>query len=228
MKTLCIVPARGGSKRFPNKNISKLGGKPLIHHTLDVATKAFDKVLFTSDSKEILEVASEHGADNLLVRMRPAHLATDTSKVIDTVNHYFEHWGHQIEQIWLCLPTCPLKSLEDLENAKIQLTDDVDGVLSITEYEFPPALGLNRDYDNIISDWHESKPWLNNNTRSQDHEVVYRPNGAFYGMWSESFKKARNFYLGDIRGVYMPRKRSVDIDTIIDFKLAQILLEETE
>tara|TARA_R110000822_G_scaffold31433_32_gene91024 strand:- start:35 stop:727 length:693 start_codon:yes stop_codon:yes gene_type:complete len=225
MKRLCIVPARGGSKRFPNKNVALLNDKPLIYHTLDVAVETFDRVVFTSDSDEILGVAQKHSS-NIEVFKRPVHLATDTSKVIDTVNFYFNKYKNEIDQIWLCLPTCPLRTAEDIRSAQALLTKDVDGVLSITEYGFPPALGLDKNNDNVLSDWHSSQPWQNNNSRSQDHPTVYRPNGAVYGMWRESFEKNKNFYLGKIKGHFMSREKSIDIDTALDFKIAQTLLSE--
>lgn len=218
MKRLCIVPARANSKRYRNKNVAIVGGKPLVKHTLDVAKKCFDEVIFTSDSSEILKL----GADpKITIEKRSEELASDESKVIDTVNFYFDL--NECDQIWLCLPTCPLRTKEDVLSCQKLLTEDVDGIISITDYGFPPTLGLNLNKDDIISDWHESRPWQNNNTRSQDHLKVYRPNGAIYGMWAESFKKYRNFYFGKIKGYYMPRERSIDIDTKLDMILVSVI-----
>ena len=119
-----------------------------------------------------------------------------------------------------------MRTSQDLKNAQELLTKDIDGVLSITEYGFPPALALDLDDEAVLSDWHPTRPWQNNNSRSQDHANVYRPNGAVYGMWRDSFEKNQNFYLGNIKGYFMSRENSIDIDTKFDFKLAQLLISE--
>ena len=226
MKRLCIIPARGGSKRLPNKNVTLLDDKPLIAHTIDAAINSniFDKIIFTSDSDIILETASEYVGfnDKVVISKRPYELATDTSKVIDTVNYYFNQY--ESDQIWLLLPTCPLRDSNDIVKASILLTIDLDSVLSITEMEFPPSLGLNKSEDNIITSYDDSDPWVNGNSRSQDHEVVYRPNGAIYASWSEKFKDNRNFYKGKVKGYFMDRSKSIDIDTRFDFELAKQML----
>ena len=226
MYRLCIVPARGGSTRFPNKNISLLDDKPLIFHTLDIIDGLFDQIIFTSDCDIMLDMVRERYT-NVETSSRPEELASNTSKVIDTVNYYHDNITCYIDQIWLCLPTCPLRMEKDVINAKKLLTGNIDSVISITDYEFPPTLGLTKDGEDIIFDWHDSNPWQNNNHRSQDHPAIYRPNGAIYGSWSGAFKENRNFYKGREKGNFMPRERSIDIDNRIDLKTAQIILEDT-
>ena len=239
MKRLCIIPARGGSKRLPNKNVTMLNDKPLVCHTIDAAAISgiFDDIIFSSDSDIILEVVSEYldirtktmNEPNIILNKRPEWLATDTSKVIDTVEYYFENYNnnyHDYEQVWLLLPTCPLRTFNDMRNANLLMNEDVDGVISITEMEFPPTLGLNKTNDDIISAYDKSDPWVNGNSRSQDHPTVYRPNGALYAAWWDSFDKNRNFYKGKVKGYFMPRSKSIDIDTRFDFELAKHMIEE--
>lgn len=229
MRRFCIVPARGGSKRFVDKHLQILGGLPLIDHTLDTVLFYFDKVIFTTDSPDIMREAAKYCIhDNFMTVEEPPELATDTSKVIEVVNYIFEKIGYDYEQIWLCLPTCPLRTREDIVNGINLLTEEVDGVLSITDYSFPPTLGLERDSEGYITDWHSSQPWQNGNSRSQEHPVIYRPNGAFYGMWCNHFGKVNNFYRGKIKGYYMPRHLSVDIDQKIDLLVAEHQLREKE
>ena len=111
MKKLCIIPARGGSKRLPGKNIKPLNGKPLVFYTIDATIKSniFDKIIFTSDDDEILNlISTNYSSTNLQVIKRPKPLATDTSKVIDTVLHFVDK---DYDQTWLTLPTSPLKNL---------------------------------------------------------------------------------------------------------------------
>ena len=226
MYRLCIVPARGGSTRFPKKNISLLDDKPLIFHTLDIIDGLFDQIIFTSDCDIMLDMVCERYA-NVETSSRPEELASNTSRVIDTVNYYHDNTTCHLDQIWLCLPTCPLRMEKDVINAQKLLTGDVDSVISITDYEFPPTLGLTRDGEDMIFDWHDSNPWQNNNHRSQDHPAIYRPNGAIYGSWSGAFTEHRNFYKGRVKGYFMPRERSIDIDNRIDLKMAQIILKDT-
>ena len=118
IKRLAIIPARGGSKRFPDKNISNLNGKPMIFHSIDAARGEFDKIIFTSDDEAILEVVrAEYGVEaSIDIQLRPKELATDTSKVIDTINYYHQR-ETGFDQIWLLLPTCPLRSKEDITQA---------------------------------------------------------------------------------------------------------------
>jgi N-acylneuraminate cytidylyltransferase len=106
------------------------------------------------------------------------------------------------------------------------LRKNVDGVISITDYEFPPSLGLLEDESRHLIAYDKSDPWRTGNSRSQDHPDVHRPNGAIYGMWSKSFDKYRNFYKGKVVGYHMPRERSVDIDTKFDFLVAESIIKD--
>lgn len=226
MKRLCIIPARGGSKRLPRKNIKPLNGKPLVFYTIDsvINSKVFDKVIFTSDDDEILSLVSKNYSSTILdVVKRPDELATDTSKVIDTVLHFIDN---DYEQIWLTLPTSPMKVSGDFVKASELLDTDTDSVLSYTEMEFPPTLGLVVKGNNIIEDYDQTQPWQNGNSRSQDHPMVYRPNGALYGSWTSKLRENKNYYVGQTKGYFMPRNRSIDIDTQFEFDLAEFMMNQ--
>ena len=230
VEKIVLVPARGGSKRLKNKNIKTLIDRPLIYYTLDVVVDMFDEVIVPTDSDEIFQIVKEH-SNKVIPIKRPKELATDTSKVLETVNWFFleNNLQNKNGQIWMCLPTCPLRNSSDIKKAKKMLTKKADGVIGITDFDFPPILGFNMDEENFITDYHSSKPFQNGNTRSQDHEKIYRPNGAFYGMWYESFYKYKSFYKGNIKGCYMPRERSLDIDTELDFKIIeQVIISKLE
>jgi CMP-N,N'-diacetyllegionaminic acid synthase len=229
MKKLCIIPARGGSKRLPNKNILLLNNKPLVCHTIDAAFKSniFNKIILSSDSENILEVVSDYlnsnNIDIVTLNKRPDYLASDTSKTIDTVEYYYNKYDN--EQVWLLQPTSPLRNEKDIIEADKLLTKDFDGVVSITEMEFPPSLALNKDDNDIITAYDQSDPLVKGNSGSQDHPVVYRPNGAIYAQWSDKFKYNKNFYKGKIKGYFMDRAKSIDIDTKFDFQLAKHMIE---
>jgi CMP-N,N'-diacetyllegionaminic acid synthase len=224
MKRLCIIPARGGSKRLPRKNIKPLNGKPLVFYTIDsvINSGVFDKVIFTSDDDEILSVVSKNYSSTILdVVKRPIELATDTSKVIDTVLYFLDE---EYDQTWLTLPTSPMKISDDFVKASELLSETDDSVLSYTEMEFPPTLGLVVKNNNIIEDYDQTQPWQNGNSRSQDHPMVYRPNGALYGSWTSKLKENKNYYIGQTKGYFMPRNRSIDIDTQFEFDLAEFMM----
>ena len=230
MTRLAIIPARSGSKRFPGKNWANLNGEPLWLWTVEAATMCFDTVVFTTDCKKLLNNVADIQGNFVTCLLRPNNLCTDTSKVIDTVNWIYDTYDAKhilYDEIWLLLPTCPLRTVDDIILSQKKLKNsECEGVISVTDYEFPPQLALDVDENGEIKDWHESKPWENGNSRSQDHEILYRPNGALYGMKWESFRKNRNFYKGKTISHYMPRERSVDIDNKIDLKLAEILINE--
>lgn len=226
MKKLCIIPARGGSKRLPGKNIKPLNGKPLVFYTIDSTIKSniFDKIIFTSDDDEILNlISTNYSSTNLQVIKRPKSLATDTSKVIDTVLHFVDK---DYDQTWLTLPTSPLKTSTDFIKASELLTEQDNAVLSYTEMEFPPTLGLVVKHNNILEDYDQTNPWQKGNSRSQDHPQIYRPNGALYGAWTSSLTKNKNYYTGQTKGYFMPRNRSIDIDTQFEFDLASFILNQ--
>jgi len=235
-KTLAIIPARGGSKRFPKKNIALLDGKPLIFHTIDAALPNFDHIIFTSDSEEILSLVlkryeQEWREGKIEIKERPERLSTDTSKVIETVSYYYNHFNMSIKnefnQIFLLLPTCPLRTSDDIKKAKEMLEEDVDNVVSVTEFEFPITMALKKMNNWNMRENDPTKPYANNNTRSQDHIPFYRPNGAIYGSWWNAFGVNRNFFKGYVKGFYMPRERSVDVDNEFDLRIAEIILKET-
>ncbi len=226
MKRLAIIPARGGSKRFPGKNIALLNGTPLIHYTIKACAGSFDRVVFTSDSDTVLECAAPFSGV-ITIDKRPEELSSDTSKVIDTVVFYSEKEGEGFDQIWLCLPTCPLRNKNDIESAQKLLDSDVDSIVSITDYDFPPNLGLVHGNDGYLTGFDQTQPLATGNTRSQDQPRVYRPNGAVFGSWMTAFKNNKNFYKGRVSGFYMPRERSIDIDTELDMKIAEVIMNES-
>lgn len=222
---LCIIPARKGSKRLPGKNKRLLAGKPLILHTLDVVAPLFDTVVFSSDCEEMLDIAEK--VHNVDIFRRPSYLASDTSKVLETVIE-IHRLTPRHDEIWLCLPTCPLRCAEDVIAAQgLLMAEDVDAVVSVTDFDFPPDLSLEICEDGSLRERHPSRPFSSGNTRSQDFTPVYRPNGAVYGAKWDSFSKYQNFFRGRVLAHYMPRSRSLDVDTLLDFRMVEVALERT-
>jgi CMP-N-acetylneuraminic acid synthetase len=220
-----IAPARGGSQRLPNKNILQIKGKPLICYTIDAAKPAVDKLIVASDSDDILTAALNHDPEVTLVRL-PESTATNKSKVLESIcwvydNHDLNHF----DIIGMFLPTCPLRETEDIKNGLSMMDREFDGVISTTDYQFPPELGLVLDGDGYMHCFDKSLPWLFNLERSQDYKDVIRPNGAMYLKWTDKFERDRNFYKGMVKSYHMPRSKSIDIDKPEDVKLMEIQIE---
>lgn len=224
MKGIAFVPARGGSKRLRDKNIVELAGKPLIYYTLDVLCKVFDAVVVASDSQVIRETAKAHSSSPKVVGI-PGTFTTDKSTVLESMVYLVleEGLADDYDYLGQFLVTCPLRQASDIERAVKMLTEDVDGVVSITDYDFPPTLGLCVDPDGLLHCADHRLPWLTGNTRSQDHTGVFRPNGAVYLRWTDAFKRSPNFYKGRVKALAMPKTRSLDIDTLEDVKLIEAL-----
>ena len=229
MGNLAIVPARGGSKRLPGKNIRLLAGKPLIYYTLEAALKSgcFDTVMFSSDSDEYLKVAGE--LERVTLDKRPSTLALDTIKVIDAVCEIAEREEirSKFKTISLLLPTCPFRRISDIRKGFKMLNKNVDSVVSVTEFDFPITMSMNLKEESSNIDFvFNPSPLVTGNTRSQDHKPYYRPNGGFYMGWADSLRKRGNYFRGKVRGCVIPNEYSVDIDTDLDFKYAEFLLDE--
>lgn len=222
MKLLGIVPARGGSKRFPGKNIATLAGKPLIHHTLEAVSTVATTTLISSDSKEILNIGSQ--IQHVEKHERKRKLTSDKITVIHTVIDIIDNYS-DYDYVGLFLPTAPLRTEQDIFNALRKLQNsNADGIISTTDYDFPTSLGLVLDNDGHIHCSDDSLPFLNDNTRSQDHNRVIRPNGAIYIKRMKAFKEHKNFFKGNILNYHMPKEKSVDIDTPTDLAIAELLI----
>jgi len=225
---LGVIPARGGSKGVPRKNIKLLSGKPLIAWTIEQAlsSKYIDRVVVSTEDKEIGEISLQYGAE--LIK-RPTRLATDSSLVKDTIKHAvnkIEKDGSIIEIIALLEPTAPLRRVEDIDKCiKILLETDIESVATFSETDIPPGrIWKISDTNKVETYYKNEKPWL----PRQQQPKGYKLNGQVY-----AFKKNVLFYkdnshsllLGKIFPVITPKERSMDIDTEIDFQLIEIFLE---
>ena len=163
MKRLCIIPARAGSKGYPDKNRVKLSGKSLITMAVEKAAPLFDKIIFSSDSYEYLDEISNLDIENVLCSNRPHDLASDTATLDDVAIHYFLQYKKHFSQIWMLLPTFPLIERGDIEDAqKILDQEEFSSVVGITRMEYSPYLALAFDEENNkLVDWHDSKPRQN-------------------------------------------------------------------
>ena len=222
MKRLAYIPARGGSKGIPKKNIAEIGDMPLIAFTIVAALKSglFDKVMVSTDSDEIAEVARLYGA--WVPFLRYAEFAQDTSRTIDAVisdKTRLEEMGEHFDELVLLQCTSPFRTAKDIQGA-VALAEKVHaGVVSISPVEEHPILMRTVDANGRVS------RVLNcsSTCRRQDMPPYYRVNGAIYiNFWNElspDLSLADNPY-----GYVMERKDSLDIDTKADLHAAQVKL----
>ena len=224
-RTVIVVPARGGSKRLPRKNVLPLGGKPLILHAIDVALGTRAHVLVSTDDPEIKTVAAAR--TGVTIDDRKVELATDTIKVVDVIRELVDRADIQakFDVIGMLLPTCPFRTVAQVQSGIAALDQDVDATIAFTTYEFPPTMAVSFDEKGLMNPIFNPSPLITGNTRSQDQVPTFRPNGAFFFSWISAFRTLRSFYAGRVRGVTMPRINSVDIDDGEDFAYAQYLID---
>lgn len=225
---IAIIPARGGSKGLPGKNIKELAGKPLIGYSIEAALECPDiqRVVVTTDSPAIAEISRVYGAE--VPFMRPPELATDKSSAIDVYLHAIglleKQTGQRPEAITVLLPTAPLRTAADI-SAAIHLfhRKKADAVLSFTKEHHPVAWHRRLFSDYRIGDPVEPQRILNR----QEASLTYYPNGAIFVLKS-TLLELGTYYTDASYAYVMPRCRSVDIDTAEDFEYAAFLLNKSK
>lgn len=219
---LAIIPARGGSKRLPRKNIINLCGKPLIQWSIDAAIKSkyIDKVVVTTDDSEILDIVKNSAVE---IIKRPSELATDTSTTFDAVQHTLEKIQEKYDFIVLLQPTSPLREYKHIDEAiELLYQKNADAVVSVTKTEHSPlwcnTLPTSNSMENFINEKIK-------NVRSQDLAEYYRLNGAIYVCKTKKLIEEKSFLIQkNIFAYKMDRVYSIDIDEKIDFDFARLIL----
>jgi len=218
---LAVIPARGGSKRLPKKNLLELAGKPLIAWSIEAAleSKYIDKVIVSSDHDGILHIAQKYKSD---IIKRPSELASDTATTFDVLKHVVENVV-AYDYIVLLQPTSPLRTSKDIDTAiEMLMQKEADGIISVSEMEHSPLWANTLPNDNNMQNFLDEKLL---NRRSQELEKFYRLNGAVYIAKIEKFLQEKGFFLKENIFAYeMPKERSIDIDTRLDFEIANYLL----
>ena len=221
-KILGVIPARGGSKGIPNKNIIELGGKPLIKYTIEAAlsSKYLTHCMVSTDSEEIAVVAKNSGAKVPFIR--PAKLATDTAQSLPVILHALEYMekdsGFIYDAVVMLQPTTPLRSSKDIDNAlELLITSQADSVISVVDVGAHHPLRMKRVIDgrliNYVDQGHEDmRP-------RQDLPPVYIRNGAIYAVSRQVLMDQKSFSGVDSMAYIMPHARSVNIDTLDDLAL---------
>jgi len=224
MKVLGLVPARGGSKGIPRKNIKPIAGKPLIAWTIEAALRSplLATVVVTTEDAEIADVARQHGAQTPF--LRPAELARDETPGVDPALHALRVLP-DYDAVLLLQSTSPLRNTADIDGC-LQLAEKLNApsVVSVCQAERHPywmyLLGSDQHLQTLIPG--------KEITRRQDLPPVYAANGALYFARTPWLQQHRAFITPETVGYVMPNERSVDLDTMLDWKLAELLLKEQE
>lgn len=223
-RPFCIIPARGGSKRFPGKNVAELMGKPLVVWSVETALSSnlFGEVIVTTDDAAIASVAADAGAR---IFTRNASLADDTARLsavcLDILGR-FNSRGRLPDHFCLLQPTCPLRLAEDLRGSFRLLADKgANYVVSVCEYEDPPFWALHKDMDGFLR-FYWGDEYITNRQRLP---TLYYHNGSIIWARSHVFLREKEFMAGSrIVPYMMPFERSVDIDHPYQLRLAEFLL----
>lgn len=218
---LAIIPARGGSKRVPRKNVLDLAGKPLLTWSIEsgLKSKYIDKVVVSSDNPEILSISKRY---DIITVQRPAELANDTATTFDAIKHVIDNL-EKYDYIVLLQPTSPLRNENHIDEAIELLKEkNADAVVSVCEMDHSPLWSNTLD-DNLSMNGFLREEVLNK--RSQDLEKYYRLNGSIYICKTDKLLEQKSFFIKDnIFAYVMNRENSIDIDEEIDFKMAELLM----
>ncbi|MDF7825521.1 pseudaminic acid cytidylyltransferase [Pontiellaceae bacterium B12227] len=222
---VCIIPARGGSKRIPNKNIREFCGKPMIAHSIEAANNSavFDRIIVSTDSDEIGAVAKKWGAE--VPFTRPEELSNDhatTDSVIQHALNWFGDHGGLPDHACCLYATAPFVQPEFLiQGLEILQETQATSAFSVTSFSFPIFRGLQVNSTGALEMiWPEHRL-----TRSQDLPETYHDAGQFYWVNVEKYIQAPSIYAVDAAPVILPRYRVQDIDTPEDWTRAELMYQ---
>ena len=229
IKPLCFIPARGGSKRIPHKNLLPIAGKSLLRRTIDTAIQAdiFDKIVVSSDDPKVKEEVLRLG--QVSFHDRDPKLANDLARVPEVVHQFLSSVPDEAraEEIIVLLPPCPFRTATHLKEAyELFKRKNPSGFLvSVTRYDFPPQFALRWADDQEKTSLKLLQPEVyKETTRSQSVEQLLHPNGAIYISSVPAFLQSKSFFTNPLIGYEMPPEDSFDIDWPHQLEIAKALL----
>lgn len=226
MKYLVVIPARGGSKGIPHKNIKPLGGKPLIYYSIDVARQftSDENICVTTDDAEIISVVEKHGLKVPFVR--PAELATDTCGSSEVIQHAYQFFGNKgvhYDAIVLLQPTSPFRKVEFIKEAVTLYNDSIDMVTSVRPAACNPYYdGFEENAEGLL----QISKGDGTIARRQEAPKVWQQNGSIYVINPKSLIEKGMGGFTKIKKYAMPETYSVDLDTMLDWKMAELIIKE--
>lgn len=219
--SICIITARGGSKRIPRKNIKEFCGKPIIAYSIEAALKSgcFDEVMCSTDDEEIAEAAKRYGAS--VPFMRSAATANDFATTADVLNEVvagYQKRGKSFDYFCCLYPTAPFVSAERIRKGlEMMVAAKANGAMPVVQYSYPIQRAL-KISDNAIS-MREPEHLC---SRSQDLEPMYHDAGQYYWYRTEAFKSNPNIMAISPLAIITPEEEVQDIDTPDDWKMAEM------
>jgi pseudaminic acid cytidylyltransferase len=222
--SIAIIPARGGSKRIPGKNIRELAGKPMIVYTIAAAqaSGAFGRVVVSTDDREIADIARQHGAE--VPFLREADLADDftpVSAVTADALFRLDPAGNKFDAVAQLMPNCPLRTADDIHESYLQFEGTgTHSQISIVRYGWQnPWWAMRRNERQGLEPlFHEQLT-----ARSQDLPELFCPTGAIWWARAETLRRTKTFHVPDRTGWEISWQHGIDIDTLEDFALADVL-----
>lgn len=227
-RIVALIPARGGSKGLPRKNVKPLLGRPLIAWTIKQANESryIDRIIVSTDDKEIAEISKSYGAE--VPFMRPDELATDKAIFMDLVLHAMnsiEKNDKVYDILVLLQPTSPLRASEDIDNAvRLLFEKKARAVVSVCEAEHHPLKADILPHNGCMKNFTKKE---NLDKNRQELGTFYRLNGAIFLAYCDYIRSQESFFGDEVFAYIMPQDRSVDIDSKVDFKLAETLKRST-
>lgn len=220
MMNICIIPARGGSKRIPRKNIKEFLGKPIIAYSIEAALKSgiFDEVMVSTDDQEIIEVARRYGAKVPFMRSeRTANDYATTADVLSEVIECYEQQGQSFDVMCCLYSTAPFVTQDNLRKAYGKLNDNINSCFTMVEYSYPiqRSLGIS---NGLVYRIHPEYA----KSRSQDLEKRYHDAGQFYFTKVSAFKESGRVWGENTEGLVLSELCVQDLDTVTDWKLAEM------
>jgi N-acylneuraminate cytidylyltransferase/CMP-N,N'-diacetyllegionaminic acid synthase len=226
--TVAIIPARSGSKGLPRKNLRLFCGKPLIAWSIEAAlnSKYIDEVIVSTDSEEIAQIARQYGAATPF--LRPSFLATDDAATIDVIEHMHnflkENCKKNYDYTILLEPTSPLRTAEDVDRAFDNLLSNpcASAIVGVSKTESQnPAFLIKKDINNFIIGYENTDMKV---LRRQEISDVYFFEGSVYISETEVLLSRRTFYHANTLGYEFPKWKSIEIDDVDDFIMAEALM----
>ncbi|WP_415886878.1 pseudaminic acid cytidylyltransferase [Neptuniibacter sp. QD37_6] len=219
---LAVIPARGGSKRIPRKNIKPFAGKPMIAWSIEAAQRSglFDRIVVSTDDREIAEIASEYGAEVPFIR--PADISDDFTGTAEVVQHaiqFIQNEGHQVDDVCCVYATAPFARSDDLQQAYQELVNGWSYVIPACEFNAPIFRSFQQYDDGSIEMFYPDKFA----SRSQDLPEALHDAGQFYWGKAAAWLELKPFFTRDTYALRIPAWRVQDIDTNDDWRRAELM-----
>jgi pseudaminic acid cytidylyltransferase len=220
---IAVIPARGGSKRIPGKNIKFFHGKPMIAYSIEAAKQSdcFDKIIVSTDDQEIADIARQYGAEVPFIR--PAEIAGDYATTMDVIQHaiqWCESQSMSLDLLCCIYATAPFILPSDLSLGLESVSENnIDYAFSATSFAFPIQRAISLNENGSVQMFQPEHL----NTRSQDLQEAYHDAGQFYWGKIAAFKTGKPFFSLSSKAILIPRKRVQDVDTLEDWEFAEAL-----